>query len=28
MQLILTVTRTRYHEALGFKDPKKHEWQE
>lgn len=28
MQLILTVTRTRYHEALGFKDPKKHEGQE
>lgn len=22
MQLILTVTKTRYHEALGFEDPK------
>ena len=22
MQVILNVTRTRYHEALGFKDPK------
>lgn len=28
MQLILTITHTRYHEALGFKDPKKTDFEE